>query len=202
MLLVGGFLLAGSLTPGGFDQVAGTISDLAARDAAHPKVMTTALAGLGVCHLLTAAALRPARLPGRAVLAVGGLASIGVAAAPLPAGGGTSAVHGVAAATAFAALALWPALAWRPSRPGTPTPRHDVPAGALPAPDRLGLLRPVPSLVAAGALLGLTAWFAVELRADRGLVGASERAAAVAQALWPLAVVVSLRRPTGPSPQE
>lgn len=198
MLLVGGFLLAGSLTPGGFDQVAGTISALAARDAAHPLVMTAALAGLGACHILTAVALRPARLPGRAVLAVGGLATIGVAAAPLPAGGGTSAIHGVAAATAFAALALWPALAWRP---GLTAARNDVPDDAPSARHRLGLLRPVPSLVAAGALLGLTAWFAVELRADRGLVGASERAAAVAQALWPLAVVVALRRPTGAPPQ-
>jgi hypothetical protein len=43
-------------------------------------------------------------------------------------------------------------------------------------------------------LLGLVTWFGVELAADRGYVGLSERAAAGAQAIWPLATVVLARR--------
>jgi hypothetical protein len=73
----------------------------------------------------------------------------------------TSAIH------SFLALAVWPAVARRDGEP---------------------LLRPAVSLAAAAGLLGLVSWFGVELAADSGRVGLSERVAAGAQALWPLAV--------------
>jgi hypothetical protein len=174
VLLVGGWTVAAARQPARYDPLVDTISALAAHGATDRWVMTTALQGVAVCHVLTALALRPARLGGRVVLAVGGLATLGVAAVPLPGDGSGSAGHAAAAGTAFVALSLWPALAVR---------RHGP-----------GLLRPLPSMGAAAVLLGLLAWFALELASDRGRVGLAERCAAGAQALWPLAVVLAARR--------
>jgi hypothetical protein len=172
VLLVGGFTLAGALQPRGYNPIRDTISALAARGATDRWVMTSALAGLGACHVVTAAGLRPARLPGRVVLAGGGAATVLVAAFPQPVQG-NSVAHTVAAAAAFTALAIWPAFA---------APRD----GLAPL-----LTRPV-SGAASVILLGLVVWFAAELHGgERGL---AERAAAGAQALWPLAVVVSAQR--------
>jgi hypothetical protein len=171
---VGGWTLAAARQRGGFDSVTETISALAAHGADDRWVMTVALAGLGLCHTVTAAALRDAALPGRTALAVGGVATLLVAATPLPADGSGSAAHTVAAGFAFLALSVWPALAWRRTA--------------------AGLLRPEPALTAAGVLCGLVAWFGVELVADSDRVGLSERATAGAQALWPLCVAWGARR--------
>jgi len=171
VLLVGGWTLADALQPPGYDPVRDTISALAALGATDRWVMTSALAGLGACHVVTALGLRPARLRGRVVFGVGGVATVMVAAFPQPAHG-NSLSHTVAATVAFVALGAWPALAARRS----PSPL---------------LSRPV-SLAASGVLLGLVAWFAAELHG--GQRGLAERAAAGAQALWPLAVVVTTRR--------
>jgi hypothetical protein len=138
--------------------------------------MTYALAGVGVCHGATAAALRPAARPGRLLLALGGLATVLVATHPLPAGGGSSPAHTASATAAFGALACWPALAWRRG-PRTPA-----------------VLRVGPSLAAAAVLLAAVLWFAVELSAGAGRVGLAERFAAGLQALEPLVVVLLLRR--------
>lgn len=172
VLLIGGWTVAAARQPDGFDSVVDTISDLAARGATDRWIMTVALAGLGVCYLVTALALRPAARAGRWLLACGGVATVLVAAFPLPADDSGSLAHGLAATTGFAALAVWPALAWR---------RH------APAPL---LLRRAVALPAAAVLVGLVGWFAAELAADRGRVGLAERAAAGAEALWPLAVMV------------
>lgn len=137
--------------------------------------MTTGLAGLGVCHVVTAAGLRPAALPGRVVLAIGGLATIAVAAFPQPVTG-SSAAHFRAAAVGFTTLAGWTALAWRRERP---------------APVALHL--PV-DLAAAAGLFAALGWFVYELSSDGGAIGLSERVVAGSQALWPLVVVLSARR--------
>jgi hypothetical protein len=176
VLLIGGWTVAAAHQRGPFDPVAETISALAARGASDPWIMTAALTGLGVCHLVTALALRPAAPAGRLVLAGGGAATLVVAAFPLPADDSGSTVHGVAAGTAFLALAVWPAVAVRRS-------------ARAPA-----VVRPAIAVPAAAVLLGLVTWFAGEEAAGRGLVGLSERAAAGAQAIWPLAVVVLARR--------
>jgi energy-converting hydrogenase Eha subunit B len=55
-------------------------------------------------------------------------------------------------------------------------------------------VRPQIAVPAAAVLVSLVVWFGVELAADRGYVGLSERAAAGAQAIWPLATVVIARR--------
>ncbi|MFC5946093.1 DUF998 domain-containing protein, partial [Micromonospora harpali] len=90
MFLVGGWLLGAARQPGGFDQVSGTISALAAVGAADRWIMTLGLVGLGLCHCVTAAGLRPLAVGGRALLALGGVATLAVAAFPLPADGGSA----------------------------------------------------------------------------------------------------------------
>src|SRR5688500_9010138 len=116
VLLIGGWTLAASRQPGSFDSAVGTISALAALDARDRWIMTSARAGVGLCHLVTAAGLHPASPLGRTVLALGGAATLGVAAFPLPAGGGSSAAHTATAAVAFGALAAWPLLSPRRGR--------------------------------------------------------------------------------------
>ncbi|MEV4489307.1 DUF998 domain-containing protein [Micromonospora coxensis] len=176
VLLIGGWSLAAARQPGGFDQVTGTISALAARDATDRWIMTLALLGLGVCHCVTAVGLRPARPAGRLVLALGGVATVAVAVFPLPSGRGSSTPHGLAAAVAFGALALWPALA----------------AGRRPSAVSIAA-----GTACAALLLALVGWFVLELVAGGPRIGLSERVAAGAQALCPLLLAVALRGPVG-----
>ncbi|GLY15887.1 hypothetical protein Kisp01_29020 [Kineosporia sp. NBRC 101677] len=174
VLLIGGWLLAESRQPPGFDPLHDTISDLAALGATDRGIMTLALIGVGVAHCVTAYCLSEAARAGRLLLGAGGVATMLVAAFPLPAGGGSSAAHTSAATAAFAALALWP---WFSSRPDSAT-----------------LLRPVASRIATAVLLALVSWFGLTLGWAGGALGLAERAAAAAQALWPLLVVLGVVR--------
>ncbi len=181
VLLIGGWTLAAAIQPVPFDAVVRTISDLAARDTPHRWVMTSALVGVGLSHLTTAYALAPAALAGRLVHGLGGLATLGVAAFPLPGGGGSSPAHTATATVAFISLAVWPAFAWvhRP-RPG------QVVASAL---------GPRVSAAATSALVLTVAWFFAQLLVGGHDVGLAERVAAGAQTMWPLFVVLSVRNP-------
>ncbi|MDG6109514.1 DUF998 domain-containing protein [Dactylosporangium aurantiacum] len=173
VLLIGGWTVAAALQPAGFDPLRDTISALAGHGAAHRWVMTVALLGVGVCHCVTAAALRPLATPARVMLAAGGAATVLVAAFPLPRTG-SSGAHQLVATLAFACLAVWPALSRVPG--GSPQP---VP----------------PALMRAGAagLVILVGLFCAALAAGV-LVGLAERLAAGAQSLWPLTTVIVLRR--------
>jgi len=174
VLLIGGWTVAAAVQPRPFSSVRDTISQLAAVGMPHRWVMTLALAGLGLCHIVTAAALRPAATPGRAVLAVSGVATALVATSPLPGRGGSTA-HTAAATLAFVGLSLWPALA-------TPSPAsRDV------------LSRPV-DLTAAVVLSALVLWLFAALQSGSPQTGLAERVAAGAQSLWPLIVVFCVRR--------
>lgn len=178
VLLIGGWTVAAALQPGGFDSTTGTISELAGLDAASRWVMTVGIAGTGVCHLLTASALRPAARGGRILLALGGVFTLLVAAFPLPAGEGSSAAHSVVAFVAFVLLTVWAGF----------SPRSTV-HGFVP----WGLRRPV-ARWAFAVLALLTLGFFAAVVLGLGPVGLLERLAAGAQALWPLAVVVSVPR--------
>ncbi|MET7426280.1 DUF998 domain-containing protein [Dactylosporangium sp. NPDC005555] len=178
VLLIGGWTVAAALQPVGFDPLRDTISALAGHGAAHRWVMTVALLGVGLCHVVTTLGLRALATPGRVMLAAGGVATVLVAAFPLPATG-SSVAHQLAATTAFACLALWPALG-------------RVPGGA-PQPIPAALLRGATAVLSALVVL-----FCLALAAGV-LVGLAERLAAGAQALWPLATVIILRRTTGVS---
>ena len=180
VLLIGGWTVAAAVQPLTFDAVVRTISELAARDTPHRWLMTSALVGVGLSHLATACALRPAAAAGRLVHGLGGLATLLVAAFPLPAGGRTSSAHTAAAAVAFVSLAVWPAFAWRRQR--------------FPGQTVAVFLGPRVSAAATCALLLTLAWFFAELLVSGQRVGLAERVAAGAQVVWPLAVVLSVRR--------
>ncbi len=140
------------LQPGSFDQVRQTISALAGYGAADRQVMSVALLSVGVCHVVTGLALRPAAWPGRVLLMAGGVATVLVAAFPVRAGAGRSVPHTVAAAVAFIALAAWPAVG---GRRGAGLPwglRAGVAAGASAA--LFGLLGWVLPGVGRGGLAG------------------------------------------------
>ncbi|MGH3917317.1 MAG: DUF998 domain-containing protein [Pseudonocardiaceae bacterium] len=171
VLLIGGWELAAARQPGDFDPVSQTISALAAEGAADRWIMTTGLAGLGLCHVVTALGLRPTATAGRLLLAAGGVATVAVAAFP-QAVDGDSAAHVAAAAVAFPVLSLWPAL----------TGRRGIRTG------------PGVSRMAAAGLLGLLGWFGLEFFGDGPRIGLAERVLAGAQAVWPLAAVVLARR--------
>jgi hypothetical protein len=175
VFLVGGCTVATVLQPSSFNWLASTVSALTVRGATDPWVMTSAFAVTGACEMATALALRPAALPGRLILAAAGAASVMVAANPEHVGG--SLTHGLWAAATFTALIAWPTGAWRRG--------PSVPWG----------LRPAVSAAAIGALLALLAWFLAELITKGGLTGLAERVMGVAQVGWPLAVVLSCRRP-------
>ena len=55
-------------------------------------------------------------------------------------------------------------------------------------------LRPGVAASAVAVLLGLLVWFVAELFSGGALVGLAERVLGAAQALWPLAVILSCRR--------
>ena len=167
VLLVGGWTLAASRQPPVYNPIRDTISVLAARGATDRLIVTTALAGLGSCHMITGTGLRPART-GRLALVGGGLATLGVAAFPQPAHG-NSVAHTIAAAVAFIALATWPVFAARRESQSL-------------------LLSPSASAAATMVMLGLVLWFVAETHG--GHRGLAERFAAGAERLWPLVVVI------------
>ena len=175
VLLVGGCAVATALQPPSFNWLASTVSALTEPGVADRWVTIAAFAVTGACGIATALALRPAALAGRLILAAAGAAAVLVAANPEHAGG--SLAHGLWAAAAFTALIAWPVGAWRR---GT-----SVPWG----------LRPSVSAAGVGALLALLAWYLVELITRGGMTGLAERAMCVALVGWPLAVVLSCRRP-------
>jgi hypothetical membrane protein len=172
VFLVGGWTLAARRQPDGYDAVRDTISALAGLGATDRWVMTAGLAGLGACHVATALGLRPAATPGRVLLATGGVATLLVAAFPVPRTG-TSPAHVAAALVAFGALTLWPALS---------------PVRSAAAP---WVLRPVVCIAATGVAASLLGWFGIELFSDGSAIGLSERVLAAAQALWPLCVAAA-----------
>jgi hypothetical membrane protein len=175
LALIGGWTLAAARQPRGYSSVRETISALAGHAATDRWIMTTGLALLGLCHLLTATGLRAARTPGRLFLGLGGLATVLVASFPLPAHG-TSRTHGECAIVAFVGLAVWPVFA---------------------ATGR-GVLRPRVAGTACAVLVMLLGWFALAL--GTRLAGLSERMLAGAEALWPLVVVsLCLGRAADPS---
>jgi hypothetical membrane protein len=175
LLLIGGWTVAAELQSEPLDPIMETISALAALDADHRWVMTSALIGVGLCHITTSLALRPVAVGGRVLLALGGIAGLFLAATPLPGEDADGAAHRVSATAAFLALSLWPALSWRRGI-------------AVPWP-----IRPAVGAAASAVLLGLLAAFGFELAQDGAMVGLFERIAAAAQAVWPLAVVLGLR---------
>ena len=169
LALVGGWTWAAAVQSGGFDARAESISALAASGTPHRWIMTTALVLTGLAHLVTAWALVPARRPGRVLLAAGGVATLAVAAFPLPSRTGSSAAHTAVATLSFALLAVWPWFAARPRGPLALERRVARPAAGV-------LAVAVASL---GIGLGGTGF------------GVHERVVAFLTVAWPLVTAVS-----------
>jgi predicted phosphodiesterase/hypothetical membrane protein len=169
LALVGGWTWAAAVQSGGFDARAESISALAASGTPHRWIMTTALVLTGLAHLVTAWALVPARPPGRVLLAAGGVATLAVAAFPLPSRTGSSAVHTAVATLSFALLAVWPWFAARPR--GSPALERRV---ARPAAGVLAV-----AVASLGIGLGGTGF------------GVHERVVAFLTVAWPLVTAVS-----------
>jgi hypothetical protein len=176
VLMAAGWTVAARLQPHSFDAIAQPVSVLAAPGAADRWVMTLTFLVVGACDVVTGLALRPARAPGRLMLMAAAVAGIFVAANPERAGINFPLPHMIWTAAGCAALVAWPAGAWRRG--------PSVPWG----------LRPAVSAGAVAVLLALLAWFGAELITGGGQAGLAERIFGAAQALWPLAVVVSCRR--------
>jgi hypothetical membrane protein len=172
VLLVTGWTVAASLQPQ-FNAVRDTVSSLAAPGATDRWVMTATFIVVGVCYLVTGFALRPAGLPGRLILIAGAAGGMLVAVSPIHAGVPYPVPHIIWASVGLAGLTTWPAGAWRRG-PATPWAREPAAAAA-----------------AVAVLFGLVFWFGTELVLAGGQVGLAERATGVAEALWPLAVVLS-----------
>jgi hypothetical membrane protein len=179
VLLVSGWTVAADLQPR-FDPVADTVSALAAIGATDRWVMTLTFVVVGLCDVLTALALRPARRPGRVLLLVGAVSGLLVAANPeRPGGFGSvghfgSVPHFVLAATGLALLTIWP-LGARRRGPAVPW-----------------ALRPGAAAAAVAVQFALLAWFGAELATGAGQAGLAERIMGAGQASWPLAVVLSV----------
>jgi len=172
VLLIGGFLLATAIQSSSYDPVRDTISELAEQGATDSWLMTSAIAGVGLCYLVAALGLQPAGRVGRALLASGGAATLLIALFREPRHG-YSLPHELAVIVTVMTCCTWPAFA---SHRRYPAP----------------LLTRAPSFAAAGISLGLAAWYALESHGV--LLGLAERCAAAAPPLWLLAVVVTTRR--------
>lgn len=173
LVLVGGWNLAASAQTDDYSNVQNSLSSLAGLSTPHRGIMTWTFLLLGLAHLGTAALLRAAAPLGRAVHALGGLATIAVAFLPLSdENDGTG--HAIVATVAFVSLAVWPAL------------------GARTGADVAPVLHPRPMRAATVVLSVLVVVFAVSLLVGN-LVGLTERVAATAQALWPLVVAWLVR---------
>jgi len=168
--LVGGWTVAAIQQPAGFDSVRESISALAAIETPHRWIMTVALVLTGLAHIGSALMLPGLRRAGRWVLGAAGLATIGVAALPLPSRSDGSLAHTVVASVSFVLLAIWPWFGADDS--GTPLVRRRV-------------ARP-----AAVLMVVLVASLTLGSRAGMPF-GAHERIVAGLLALWPLATAIS-----------
>lgn len=176
MLLIGGTFIAGALSPG-YDPVRQTISELAAGDAPTRVLMTVFFVLTGLCHLVTVTFARGIGVPGRIAFLIGALATLGVAAFPLPSVAGSSAPHTAFAMIGFVALAAWPLLGMRF------------------AADFPWLVRPLGSIVGTAILTIFCVWFLLIWSSHSSpVVGLVERVAADAESLWPAVVATALFR--------
>jgi hypothetical membrane protein len=174
VLFIGGTIVAGLAWPS-YDPVRQTISELAAGDAPTRVFMTVIFVLTGLSHLVTVTFARGIGIPGRIVYLVGALASLAVAAFPLPSVAGRSAAHNTAAIVGFVLLAAWPLLGMR-FRPDFPW-----------------IVRPLGSIIGTVALTAICLWFLVVWTAHSvPYVGLVERFAADAESIWPAVVVTGL----------
>ncbi|ORW31600.1 hypothetical protein AWB91_15065 [Mycobacterium paraense] len=172
IVLLGSASIARSVRIESYDPISQTLSTLAA-DGRGEWIMTAGLAISAGCQIVTAVGLRVLPLLPRIALALAGCCGLAVAA--LPDRLGTATAHVAATGLAATLLAIWPLLMVPTIRPISWTRRVRR------------------SVLVSAVLVGMLLWMGYD--AWRGIqLGLSERAAATAEMLWPLIVVVSARR--------
>src|SRR5262249_61601298 len=121
-------LTAALLQPASSSPVRTTISAMAGQAGTDRWVMTGGIVLVGGCYLVTAAGLTGVRASARALLALAGMAGIGIAASPEPARGATPR-HLAWTVLGAVTIAVWPAFAARrpAPRPPLPTPSRSPP---------------------------------------------------------------------------
>jgi hypothetical protein len=110
MLLTGAYLISGILQPASYSPVRTTISAMAGQAGTDRWVMTGGIFLVGGRYLVTGAGLTGVRASARTLLAVAGLAGIGIAASPEPARG-TTPRHLAWTVLGAVTITVWPAFA-------------------------------------------------------------------------------------------
>jgi len=116
VLLTGTYLMAGVLQPASYSPVRTTISAMAGQAGTDRWVMTGGIFLVGCCYLVTAAGLTGVRASARTLLAVAGMAGLGIAASPEPVRGATPR-HLAWTVLGAVTIAVWPAFAARRAAP-------------------------------------------------------------------------------------
>jgi hypothetical protein len=174
LLLTGAYLIAGILQPATYSPVSATISAMAGQDGTDRWVMTGGIFLVGCCYLVTAAGLTDVRASARALLAVAGMAGIGIAASPQPARGPTGG-HLAWTVVGAVAITVWPAF----------TARR--------ASQRPLVLSVYGSAAVTAAFVAMLGWLLAETE-DGSVLGLAERLTTSIQICWPFIIAVALRR--------
>jgi hypothetical membrane protein len=174
VLLTGAYLTAGVLQPASYSPVRTTISAMAGQAGTDRWVMTGGIVLVGGCYLVTAAGLTGVRASARALLAVAGMAGIGIAASPEPARGATPR-HLAWTVLGAVTIAVWPAFAARRASP------------------RPLILSAHGSAAVTAVFVALLGWLLAETR-DGSALGLAERLTSSIQTCWPFVIAVALRR--------
>ena len=166
---VGGWLISGALWPG-YDPIKQTISDLASPESPVRTIQTGFFLFAALLELLVAWLATDIRMRARIVIALGSIATVGVAIFPSPLIGSTP-EHRFFAIASFIFFSAWPLF-------------------AIDSKSRNPALRPKPVLWATLALTAVSVWF-LWIWADKEspITGVSERVLTTSQALY-LAIVL------------
>jgi hypothetical protein len=175
VVLVGGWVVAGTLQPASYSPMRQTMSVLAGHAGADRWVMTAALLVVGSCQIATGAGLTGVRLPARIVLIATGLSTFGIAATPEPASGPTPR-HLAFAVSCVVTTAVWPLLVARHS------------------PGRSWILSRYACATVTVVFAGLSCWLLIAARDGGGDLGLVERLTSAAQGLFPFVVALALRQ--------
>jgi hypothetical protein len=177
-VLVGGWLIAGSLQPASYSPMRQTISVLAGQSGTDRWVMTSALLLVGGCQIATGAGLTAVRAPARILLILTGLSTLGIAATPEPAGGPTTR-HLAFAVSCVVTTAVWPVLV----------------AGRGAA--RSWIVSAYGCATVTALFAGLSCWLLIAARDGSGDLGMVERLTSAGQGFFPLVVALALRQTAG-----
>jgi hypothetical membrane protein len=176
VLLTAGWLVADALQPDSYSPIRQTVSVMAGHAGTDRWVMTSVLFLVGSCNLVTAAGLTGFRMSARVLLAVAGLASIGIATFPEPVAGSTP-QHLALTSLGAVTITVWPAFAARPSSP------------------RPLILSWRGSAAVTCAFVALLGWLVMETQGG-GALGLAERLTSSIQTSWPFVVALALWRAT------